>query len=75
MTIKYVGNRQFKTRLAEFTYEDHEETRFEKIVEYMRNEGYDIDTGCANWAAIEVDNRDEYEQVVETYKKAKKIIK
>lgn len=75
MTIKYVGNRQFKTRLAEFTYEDHEEARFEKIAEYMRSEGYDIDTGCANWAAIEVDDRNEYEQVVETYKKAKKMIK
>ena len=75
MTIKYVGNRQFKTRLAEFTYEDHEEARFDKIAEFMRNEGYDIDTGCENWAAIEVVDRNEYEQVVETYKKAKKQIK
>lgn len=75
MTVKYVGNRQFKNRLAEFTYEDREEARFDKIAEYLRNEGYDIDTSVANWAAIEVADRDEYEQVVETYKKAKKMIK
>ena len=75
MTIQYVGSRQFRMRLAEFSYTDKEEARFMKIADHLRGLGYDVDTGVENWAAIRVSDRDEYEQVLEDYKEAKKLIK
>lgn len=76
MKLTYVGKRQFKNRLAEFSYTDGEEERFMKIAEYLQNEcGYDIDTGVANWAAIEVEDKEEFDKVMQDFKEAKKIIK
>ena len=75
MTINYVGERAWKHRLAEFSYRENETERFMKIAESLRETGYDIDTGCEGWAAIRVDDRNEYNQVVEDYRKAKRLIK
>lgn len=75
MTINYVGTRQFDDRLAEFSYTDAEETRFLKIIEYMKKQGWDIDTGVENWAAIKVLDKNEYDCVLADWKKAKKLIK
>ena len=75
MTINYVGSRQFNKRLAEFSYTDEEESRFMKIVAHLRDLGYNVDTGCENWAAIEVADRAEYEDVLTDYKEAKRLIK
>lgn len=75
MTINYVGNRQFNKRLAEFNCTEKEYERFLKIMEHLQGLGYEVDTGVVYWAAIEVDDRYEYEQVLEDYKAAKKLIK
>lgn len=75
MTINYVGSRQFKNRLAEFSYEDNEFERFMKIAAYMKELGWNIDTGVYNWAAIAVADRGEYEDVLADYKEAKRLIK
>ena len=75
MTLKYVGGRQFKDRLAEFTYTDDEEERFDKIAEYLRHAGYEIDVGVMNWAAIRVEDKAEFDAVMEDWKKAKKLIR
>lgn len=75
MTINYVGGRQSKKRLAEFSYTDKEEARFYKIVDYLKGIGWEIDTGVVNWAAIEVFDKDEYEKVLADYKEAKRLIK
>lgn len=75
MTLKYVGERAFKQRLAEFTYEDREEDRFMRIAEALEEEGYKIDTGVENWAAIVVDDRDEFEEVKKTFQRLRRTIR
>ena len=75
MTINYVGCRAWRNRLAEFSYTEKEECRFLKIANHLRDLGYEIDTGVEGWAAIRVDDRDKYNQVVEDYRKAKRLIK
>lgn len=81
MTINYRGtvdnakHRLNGRRFAEFSYEDHEEERFFKIADYLKQQGWNIDTGVYNWAAIEVSDREEYEAVLDDWKEAKKLIK
>lgn len=81
MTINYRGtvdnakHRLAGRRFAEFSYEDHEEERFFKIADYLKQQGWNIDTGVYNWAAIEVSDREEYEAVLDDWKEAKKLIK
>lgn len=75
MTLNYVGNRAFKTRLAEFEYSEKEEKRFMKIAGFMKKEGWNIDTGVEGWAAIEVEDREQFNEVMADFKKAKKLIK
>ena len=76
MKLTYVGHRQFKNRLAEFSYTDSEEKRFMKIADYLQTEcGYNVDTGVMNWAAIEVEDKAEFDEVMKDFREAKKIIK
>lgn len=75
MEIHYVGKREFRQRLAEFSYEDKEEDRFFAIAKAMEERGWDIDVGVQNWAAIEIVDRDEYEKVKEDWMELKKAIK
>ena len=83
MTIKYVGTKAnneigggcANKRFAEFTYSDKEAARFEKIIENLEMNGYSVDCGIENWAAIEVADKSEYDQVAECYKAAKRVIK
>ena len=75
MTLKYVGERAFDRRLAEFTYDDHEEERFMKIADALQEAGYDIDTGVQNWAAIKVEDRDEFDEVKELFQDLRRKIK
>ena len=76
MKLTYVGKKQFKNRLAEFSYTDSEEKRFMKIVDYLQTEcGYNVDAGVMNWAAIEVGDKAEFDEVMKNFKEAKKIIK
>lgn len=83
MTIKYVGTRDNNRvggycrnkRFAEFSYRDEEEERFYKIAAYLKMQGYEIDTGVINWAVIEVADREEYNNVVECFREAKRTIK
>ena len=62
-------------RFAEFAYRDEEADRFFRIAEYLRDQGYNIDTGIWNWGSIEVSDREEYDDVVQCFKEAKRFIK
>lgn len=63
-------------RLAEFEYSEKETERFFKIVEYLEDQGYSgIDTGVAEWAAVVVIDRDEYNDLAQLFKEAKRLIK
>lgn len=75
MTLKYVGERAFDHRLAEFNYEEHEEERFFKIAEELKEEGYNIDTGVEGWAAIRVEDRIEFEEVKRDFQRIRRAIK
>lgn len=75
MNLKYVGNRAFGMRLAEFSCSENEEERLLRIADYLRGQGWKVDTGCELWAAIEVADRQEFDYVMDDYKDAKKIIK
>lgn len=75
MEIHYVGKKAFRQRLAEFTYEDKEEDRFFAIAKAMETRGWDIDVGVQNWAAIKVDDRNEYEEIKSDWIELKKTIK
>ena len=72
MTIKYVGNRAFEARLAEFAYTEKEEKKAEMIIELLKDRGYKVDDGVYGWAAIKVEDREEYEDVKNDYKEIKK---
>nr|DAZ84125.1 MAG TPA: hypothetical protein [Caudoviricetes sp.] len=75
MEIHYVGKKAFRQRLAEFTYDDKEEDRFFAIANAMEVKGWNIDVGVQNWAAIEVVDRNEYEEVKSDWIDLKKAIK
>lgn len=76
MKLHYVGKRQFKARLAEMEYSEKEERRFFDIVKYLEKEcGWEIDTGVYGWAAVIVDDYDEYEYFKKDFQEAKKKIK
>lgn len=75
MTLKYVGKRAFKMRLGEFGYSEKEEGRAAKIFEYLKKQGWDIDTGVYEWAAVEVADRAEFDYLMADFKAAKRIIK
>lgn len=75
MEVHYVGKREFRQRLAEFSYEDKEEDRFFAIAKAMEERGWNIDVGVQNWAAIEVVDRNEYEEVKSDWIELKKTIK
>lgn len=83
MTIKYIGTRSNNEiggycedkRFAEFSYKEEETEHFMKIVAYLENLGYSVDTGVEGWACVEVENADEYKTLAEDYKKAKKATK
>lgn len=75
MEVHYVGKREFRRRLAEFSYEDKEEDRFFAIAKEMEERGWDIDVGVQNWAAIEVMDRGEYEEVKADWMELKREIK
>lgn len=63
MEIHYVGKKVFRQRLAEFTYEDKEEDRFFAIAKAMEARGWNIDVRVQNWAAIEIVDHNEFEEV------------
>lgn len=75
MEIHYVGEREFRQRLAEFSYEDKEEDRFFAIAKAMEERGWNIDVGVQNWAAIDVIDRNEYEEVKADWMELKRAIK
>lgn len=75
MTLKYVGERAFNRRLAEFSYEENEEDRFMDIAEALEEEGYKIDTGVYGWAAIVVEDRDEFEEVKKAFQRLRRTIR
>ena len=75
MTLNYVGNRQNKTRLAEFTYTEREEARFLRIVNRLDSLGYEVDTGVLGWAAVEVADRAEYDMLKADFQAARREIK
>lgn len=76
MTLNYVGNRQFRNRLAEFGYTENEEDTALDILAILENDfGYDVKAGVQGWAAIRVDDRDEFNEVMKDYKEAKKMLR
>ena len=75
MTLNYVGKRAFEKRLAEFSYEENEAERFMKIANALEEYGYKIDTGVEGWAAIEVDDRSEFEEVKKDFRYLRRTIK
>lgn len=74
MTLNYIGSRANKERLAEFSYENKEENRFMRIAEALRREGYDIDVGVQNWAAIKVEDRAEFDKVKRDFQRLRRKI-
>lgn len=80
MNINYIGLRataNFKTptRLAEILYNDEDErdTKIAKyVIKLLRINGYKVDNGVSGWAAIPVDNRDNYDEILQDYKKFKR---
>ena len=75
MTLNYVGERKYNERLAEFSYKENEEERFMKIASALEEYGYKIDTGVEGWAAIVVDDRNEFEEVKKDFQHLRKAIK
>lgn len=71
MTINYVGKRAFKNRFAEFSYTDEEHDKFLEVASILESEGYTVDASVENWAAVEVEDRNEYDDLKRIYKRAK----
>lgn len=75
MKLNYVGNRAFEKRLAEFSYEENEAERFMKIADALNEYGYKIDTGVEGWAAIEIDDHSEFEEIKKDFQYLRRITK
>lgn len=84
MTLKYYGTRDNNRigtvglrnkRIAEFAYNDDETDRFFNIISSLESLGWNIDTGVANWACVEVADKEEFNNLMEDYKEAKRNIK
>ena len=71
MTVRYVGSRAHKSRLAEMSYRDDEAEKFASVVDIMQLRGWDIDDGVFGWGACEVNDHDEYEDFLEDWQEVK----
>ena len=74
MTLNYVGNRQHKVRLAEIEYREGEEDKFEIVLHYLWDCGWNVDAGVMWWAGCEVEDRHEFELFKEDFKAAKSLV-
>lgn len=80
MTVNYIGERNRYSnrgaRMAEFSYAEKEEAFALRLFDFLRDiKGWNIDDGVIGWAGCEVEDRDEYNDLVRDYKKAKKMLK
>ena len=80
MTIQYKGqSRGFNYRIAEIFFDEDnaKETKLaERIANFLEKvEGYKVDCGIPSELIIVVENHDEYEELVKTYKEAKKMFR
>ncbi len=79
MTIKYVGlrataNFKYPVRLAEISYNDEsikDSKIAERVIKVLRIRGYEIDDGIAGWAAIRVNDKEDFTELMEHYKEIK----
>ena len=79
MKLSYVGNRNRiysnGKRYAEIEYSDKEEDRAKKICQELRNLGWNVDDSVENWGACQVEDRAEFDDFMDDWKKLKKQIK
>ncbi len=79
MTLKYIGERAMgksEFRIAEFNYNiGEEDERAERIFDALREEGYDVDSGIEGWAAIRIEDKSEFKEIMRIFKKLKRTIR
>lgn len=77
MTINYKGySNDYKYRVAEIGFDDEtEETLMNRLAGFLEKvHGYTVDI-IGGLALIEVDSREDYEELVKVYKAGKKMLK
>lgn len=78
MRINYIGmSDNFNYRIAEITWKDYDEKEnilAERIADFMdKVHGYNMVISCKGYASIEVENFQQYKEIVSIYKEAKKM--
>ena len=76
MKIAYVGNRAHHTtygdRIAEVYYSDKEEEKALDMAWVLEMAGWKVDTGIYGVFYVKVEDREDYDELVEMYKDLKK---
>lgn len=78
MKINYKGRYEDKSkrehRLAEITFAESEERDYKRLAQVMSIKGWDLQLIINEYAACEVEDREEYEMFLKDYKEVKKSI-
>ena len=80
MTVTYRGEQNYGRkslhRIAEINYdEEREGLLMAKMIKPLELKGWSIDNGVEGWAAVEVEDREEYKAFMRDYKEVKKAAK
>ena len=82
MTVRYRGqqinnyNGKMMPRIAEISYdEDTEQTLLDKMKKPLEIRGWSMDNGVGGWAAVEVEDMEEYKEFMKDYKEIKRATK
>lgn len=80
MTAIYVGTRKTAKlkkpcRMAEIAYSDNETTFAQRVFDLLEIKGWEVDAGVENWAAVQVEDRDEFNVFMKDFKEAKTCIR
>ena len=63
-------------RIAEISYdEDTEQTLLDKMKKPLEIRGWSMDNGVGGWAAVEVEDMEEYKEFMKDYKEIKRAAK
>ena len=69
-------NGKMMPRIAEISYdEDTEQTLLDKMKKPLEIRGWSMDNGVGGWAAVEVEDMEEYKEFMKDYKEIKRAAK
>lgn len=76
MTINYKGcTKDYPYRVAEINYREEEVELFNRLVFFLERISWEVESVTDGYALIQVDNFEQYKELVQDYKARKRVVK